>query len=140
MAGLIDSITKSLDVNLEDMFTGADSIIHDDIYKLNRDCYEGYQWVAALDSYTCIVAGECIDTPDGERKIEDIAVGDYVTGGSGVKRKVTGKKEKEVDEYLEIEFTDGSTLKITADQEIGTIEGWIEGGSLHEGTKIKTVL
>jgi hypothetical protein len=48
-------IEKSLETNINDMFSHSEAIIHDDIYALNDEYYEGYQWIAALDSVTCLV-------------------------------------------------------------------------------------
>jgi hypothetical protein len=58
MPGLMGGVESSIDTNITDMFSHADSIIHDDIYALNKEFYEGYQWVATLDRTTCLACAE----------------------------------------------------------------------------------
>jgi len=53
MAGLMTSIENSIATNMTDMVNHADSVVHNDIYATNVEYYEGFQWIAALDSYTC---------------------------------------------------------------------------------------
>lgn len=55
MAGLMSSIENSLEVNTSDIFNHSNSTICGDVYYENRDFYSKYQWVAALDSYTCLI-------------------------------------------------------------------------------------
>jgi hypothetical protein len=54
----MSGIEKSIDTNITDMIHYAANTIHYDIYAINRDFYEGYQWIACLDSKTCIVCGD----------------------------------------------------------------------------------
>ena len=55
--GTMDSIEKSLLSNVEDMFSHAKALIHENLYDLNRDHYSGYMWIACLDFRTCLACG-----------------------------------------------------------------------------------
>lgn len=50
----MSGVESSVNTNINDIINHANSTIVDDIYKLNKDFYDGYQWIAALDSATCL--------------------------------------------------------------------------------------
>ena len=52
---LMNGIENSINGAVTDMVHHADSIIHNEIYALNQEFYEGYQWIAALDNSTCLI-------------------------------------------------------------------------------------
>ena len=54
MGGLMSGVENSISTNITDMFNHANSVVINDIHKLNDDFYDGYQWIAALDSDTCL--------------------------------------------------------------------------------------
>jgi hypothetical protein len=55
MAGLIDGIYSAAESGMNDIVHHADYVLASDIYKYQgNDFYEGFQWVACLDSKTCI--------------------------------------------------------------------------------------
>lgn len=54
----MDGVNNSIDSNTETMFGHAQSVLHMDIYSYNQELYEGYQWIAALDSHTCLACAE----------------------------------------------------------------------------------
>jgi hypothetical protein len=133
---LMDAVEKSVLTNVEDMFSHAKSIIHENVYELNRDFYVGYRWVAALDYKTCLEEGQLVETPAGNKKIEMLCVGDYVIGGSGNKRKIIAKYSKIVNNMIEIVLENGNIIRCTEDHLFLTPEGWIKAGEL-EGHEIK---
>jgi hypothetical protein len=55
MPGLMGRIEVLMDQNVTDIINHTNSVLHDDIYNLNKEFYEGYQWVACLDSTTCLI-------------------------------------------------------------------------------------
>jgi hypothetical protein len=55
MSGLMSGIENSINTNINDIISHANSVVMTDIYELNEEFYEGYQWIAALDSATCLV-------------------------------------------------------------------------------------
>jgi len=55
MAGLMTSIELSITPNITDIVNHTSSVVHDDIQKINHEFYEGYQWIACIDSNTCLV-------------------------------------------------------------------------------------
>jgi len=55
MGGLMNGIENAISRDVTDIVNHANSIVTSDIRKLNRGFYEGYQWVAALDSVTCMI-------------------------------------------------------------------------------------
>jgi hypothetical protein len=50
----MSGVELSIIPNVTDILNHANSIVHEDIYALNKEFYEGYQWIAALDSTTCL--------------------------------------------------------------------------------------
>jgi hypothetical protein len=58
MGDLMSGIAKSIDANINDIIYHANSIVTEDIHKLNKEFYEGYQWIACLDSVTCLACAE----------------------------------------------------------------------------------
>lgn len=58
MAGLMDGVRNSIKTNVTDIINHANNVVLTDIYKLNEELYDGYQWIAALDSTTCLACAE----------------------------------------------------------------------------------
>jgi hypothetical protein len=54
MGGLMSSVETSINANITDIINHSNSVVINDIYELNKDFYEGYQWIAALDRATCL--------------------------------------------------------------------------------------
>jgi hypothetical protein len=55
MGGLMSGIEKSINANITDIVNHANNTVLTDIYKLNDEYFDGYQWIAALDNDTCLV-------------------------------------------------------------------------------------
>ena len=55
MGGLMSGIEKSIVTNITDIINHSNSIILENIYAENSENFEGYQWIACLDSATCLV-------------------------------------------------------------------------------------
>jgi len=55
MAGLMASIEKSINANITDIINHANSLTLNSIYEENHNSFDGYQWIAVLDSRTCLV-------------------------------------------------------------------------------------
>lgn len=54
MGGLMSGVETSVNANITDMITHANSVVISDIHELNKEFYSGYQWIACLDSTTCL--------------------------------------------------------------------------------------
>ena len=58
MGGLTSGIMNSVERDAADIVNHVTAVVHQDVYALNGEFVEGYQWVAALDGDTCpICAG-----------------------------------------------------------------------------------
>jgi hypothetical protein len=99
----------------------------------------------------CVIADECFDkdtlilTPNGHRKISDLRPGDKV-----INLDETGKCFKEdtvvklhenliksqTEEMLELEFDDSSIIRVTANHEFLTNQGWIRADQLTEEMEV----
>jgi len=55
--GAMKGIENGLKANVNDMFSHAKAIVHENLYALNHKHYSGYMWVACLDWKTCQVCG-----------------------------------------------------------------------------------
>ena len=53
MGGLMSGIEKSIQTNITDIINHTNSMTVNDIYEVNHNSFDGYQWIAALDSSTC---------------------------------------------------------------------------------------
>jgi len=56
--GAMKGIENGLKANVNDMFSHAKAIVHDNIYALNHKHYSGVMWVACLDWKTCHVCSQ----------------------------------------------------------------------------------
>lgn len=76
----------------------------------------------------CFPAGTCVDTPQGPRAIETLAIGDIVTTSDG-DLPVTNTFVSESDLLVRLEFDDGTHFHCTPNHPIATSEGWREARS-----------
>lgn len=81
------------------------------------------------DCEQCLVAGTAIATPQGDRPIEQIAVGDLVYGPDGSVVAVTRIGSRLVSELVEVEI-DGRRIVATAEHPFLTGRGWVAAGEL----------
>jgi hypothetical protein len=51
---LMSGVKTSVNTNINDIINHANSVVCNDIYELNKEFFDGYQWIAALDSTTCL--------------------------------------------------------------------------------------
>jgi hypothetical protein len=58
MGGLMSGVEKSIDTNIVDIINHSNSVVINDIHKLNQNYFEGYQWIACLDTKTCLACAE----------------------------------------------------------------------------------
>jgi len=58
MGGLMSSVENSITSNITDIINHSNNIVMNDIHELNKEFYEGYQWIACLDSTTCLACAE----------------------------------------------------------------------------------
>jgi hypothetical protein len=58
MGGLMSIVETSINSNINDIISHSNSVVMNDIHELNKDYYEGYQWIACLDSATCLACAE----------------------------------------------------------------------------------
>ena len=77
-------------------------------------------------THSCFVAGTMVQTPQGQRAIESLIVGDKVIAGDGVARKISdaGLTRRYV-ETIRLKFDDGSSACCTPDHEFLTEKGWL---------------
>lgn len=90
--------------------------------------------VATLDGRTCLVAGELVNTPDGERPVEKIKAGDMVYGGSGQVRQVAAAIKSTSRRLCRVRLSNGKSIICTPDHPFLTDGGWMEAKDLSAGT------
>ena len=90
----------------------------------------------------CIPEGQVIDTPDGQKKIEDLDVGDTVIGFNGfpvtIHQKHSYREDPSTNRFLEIEISDGKSISLCDKHKIDGIES----GKLKDevfGNKINSI-
>lgn len=144
--GLIQSLRNSVWGNTRTVLQSFAEETKKRIYEKNEQYFgDGksdykYERIAALDSRTCLPAGEKVLTSKGYRNIEEIKEGDFVIGGSGNECKVLGTLQKETNELIEIELENGGVIRCTPDHLILTERGWVEAGEVNEKDIIKETL
>ena len=106
------------------------------IYRGNRDVLKGVTYLATLDNRTCLLKNTLVTTSDGEKKIQDIKVGDKVLTHKNRYRNVIAKQKLQKKKYLKVKLSNGKELKITHDDEVLTKNGWTEIGKMKVGDKI----
>ena len=90
----------------------------------------------------CFIAGTMITTPEGERPIETIRIGDYVLTRKG-KRKVIATSNRLAD-VGKVKFSNGAELVATPQHPVLQLHGWTRiqelkrGAIVCAGTKILT--
>lgn len=103
------------------------------IIRDNADIIKGIKVIATLDRRTCVVAGTLIDTPNGQKPIEEIKIGDSVIGGSGNVKTVSGTLKSETNKLCKITLSDGRSFVCTQDHRWWTNAGWIDAEDLIIG-------
>lgn len=103
------------------------------IIRDNADIIKGIKVIATLDRRTCVVAGTLIDTPNGQKPIEEIKIGDSVIGGSGNVKTVSGTLKSETNKLCKITLSDGRSFVCTQDHRWWTNAGWIDAKDLIIG-------
>jgi len=81
----------------------------------------------------CFPAGTLIDTPSGQRPIEELLPGDDVVCATGIGR-IMATSVRTTDDLISVEFADGSQITCTPNHPIFTDRGWIAAGTLAIGT------
>jgi RHS repeat-associated protein len=95
------------------------------------------------DGPPCFLAGTKVATPDGEKNIEEIKVGDYVLAvdGEGDKpqpQRVTEVFRRESKVLLDLKV-EGEVIKTTPEHRFWVEgQGWVVAGELTVGTKLLT--
>lgn len=75
--------------------------------------------------HNAVISGTYILTPDGNKKIEDILVGDIVKTHLGNWKPVTEFMDRFEDKhYFEIELDNGKKIEITGEHPVLTSDGW----------------
>ena len=83
--------------------------------------------------FNALVEGSMITTKEGEKKIEDIKIGDEVLTHKNRYCKVYDVMDKfEYKDYFELELEDGKILKITGEHPVFTERGWVRVDELKE--------
>lgn len=107
-----------------------------DVYVTNHDAAnwlveQPASFFAKFDTLVvdeCFPAGTLVDTPLGQRRIEELKVGDLVftsEGGLPISKTFI----KSTNDLVRLEFEDGTTLECTANHLFATTEGWVEARS-----------
>lgn len=99
----------------------------------NKDDILGIKVIATLDARTCLVAGTLIDTPSGQKPVEEIMVGDSVIGGSGQAKTVSSTLKSKTNKLCKITLSDGRNIICTQDHKWWTGTGWIDAKDLIIG-------
>lgn len=91
------------------------------------------------DCNYCAPPGTQVQTPDGDRPIEEIKLGDVVYSadpltGQTIEETVTQVFERDYEgDLIEIELENGRILRLTPNHEVYTANrGWVEAGDLTE--------
>lgn len=88
-----------------------------------------------LADHLCLMEGTCIQTPNGEKPIQDIVAGDSVYTSTGI-HKVTAAWETGVREIWELHTESGNVLSGTSNHPIKTKRGWVPIDSLVYGDTV----
>lgn len=83
----------------------------------------------------CIAEGTLVETTDGPKRIESVAIGDYVVVPEG-EFKVTAVSANGVKDIVIVETRDGYAVPCTADHLVHTTGGWVEAGALSTGDTV----
>lgn len=100
-----------------------------------------YNKADALGAFDLIIVDECfpagtmIDTPRGKVAIEDLYVGQPVCHALGV-GKIEAISVKTVSKLLEIELSNGESIKCTHNHPFFTENGWQKAETLAVGTRL----
>lgn len=141
--GSIASLRNSVYANTRTALQALANETQRRVYEENEQYFakkDKYEYLATLDSRTCLPKGEKVLTPTGYKNIEDIKKGDYVIGGSRKTRLVLGSFFKNADELIEIELENGKVVRCTPEHLILTKRGWIKAEELNKEDVIKEKL
>jgi phage terminase large subunit-like protein len=86
------------------------------------------------DAAWCFIAGTKVSTPQEDKSVENIVVGDYVTTRQGP-RKVSHTSIREMP-VGKVVFSNGRELVGTADHPIMTQRGWVNMAHLKQGDQV----
>jgi hypothetical protein len=93
-------------------------------------------------SGNCVLEGELVDTPDGQRPIESLREGDRVltSGPSGRREpgRIIARRESTARVWRELSLEGGSVLRATAAHPVSTERGWFAAGKLSIGDRVHT--
>lgn len=107
------------------------------IIESNRGC--------PFDCSFCVSADSMITTLHGDKRIDEINVGDYVLGWDSIKKRGVWNRV-ELSLYMgkcptmKIMTKGGFNVRTTSDHQVYTQRGWIEASKLHVGDKVLSYL
>jgi hypothetical protein len=109
-----------------------------------EDAFNGLGQTDVSVSGACFVAGTEVLTPDGEKSIEAIRVGDWVvaddpnTIGEIEYKQVTDTFVRHTDKLVDL-FIDGEVISTTEEHPFWTLDkGWVEAKDLTVGSLVQT--
>lgn len=116
----------------------TDSLDDDSVRDLRRGiigipCVQSGKFVG-LGKY-CILHSSPIDTPNGQRPIQDIKVGDFVFSAIGP-RRVTATSFRHAPEALRVHLSNGRFIDCTPEHPFLTSSGWVNSVDLLPNTKL----
>jgi len=97
-----------------------------------------FEWEAVMDGATCFEAGTKVETPSGDKNIEEIKPGDFVIAGSGKARRVEATRVKQSKNWVNVVLSTGIRLVVTSDHLFRTKRGWVGAGNLSDGEELET--
>jgi len=89
-------------------------------------------------SHVCFVAGTKISTPNGDRNIEELKVGDLVYTSKGI-QPVINTGTRYVDNILELKFSNGVVIRCTDDHPFITHRGKVPAKDLLPSDRFNTI-
>lgn len=97
------------------------------------------QWITAGDEWVCFPPWTGVATPQGERRIENVGVGDEVATPRG-KRVVTDTSARSYDGVMTLVAADGHRSITTVDHPYWSPDRrWVEAGDLRPGDTLQNV-
>lgn len=131
-AGWLIDTTKTIGIAKGSYFPPTNIvIINHDITFRHKDKLREVTWdLIVVDE--CFVAGTKVATPDGDKSIDDIRVGDRVLNATGV-GVVDSVFCRLVDCVYELEFSDGTVTRCTGNHPYFTDQSWRKAEEMELG-------
>ncbi len=87
--------------------------------------------------FGCVADGALVLTPDGDRLIEEIRIGDEIFSSRGVSRVVAAARHR-VNRRLRLTLSGGVALEVTGTHPIACESGWRRAREIDVGDSVRT--